>query len=385
VVVELNEIGVPAVADCDRERLVRLCAFLTGEHSVAEDLAQETLLQAWRSWGTLRDPECRDAWLSGIARNVCRHWLRGHERGVVSHDSAEAALRQSDQPAVDDLEIELERSELAELFDRAMALLPPVTRGVLLQRYLEDRSHADIAQRMQLKESTVKVKVHRGKVALRRVLAEHFPDDLAALGVSPVTDEGWEGTCIWCWQCGERRLQGRRSVSDYELWLRCPGCCREPHEYMTHTRYDAVPGLRWAGSYTAMLDRLFAPAEQYYRKAVVDGKVACPFCSGPALFSPAAQDDPRPYPSLGHFSGIRCETCGEGGESPLVTVTMCLREGQDFSRAHRRIRFVPDQELEYHGRAAVLTGLESVTGAGRLDAIYDRETYRLLAIEQTGA
>ncbi|HYK84301.1 MAG TPA: sigma factor, partial [Ktedonobacteraceae bacterium] len=58
----------------ERTRLVRLCAALTGNIDVAEDLAQEVLLEAWRGIEGLREAEQFSRWLSGIARNVCLRW-----------------------------------------------------------------------------------------------------------------------------------------------------------------------------------------------------------------------------------------------------------------------------------------------------------------------
>ena len=58
----------------ERRRLVRLCAVLTGDPAAADDLAQETLLEAWRIRDRLADPTGRRAWLDAIARNVCHRW-----------------------------------------------------------------------------------------------------------------------------------------------------------------------------------------------------------------------------------------------------------------------------------------------------------------------
>ena len=54
----------------ERVRLVRLCARLSGSNTAAEDLAQETLLEAWRSREKLSDLEGIAPWLSAIARNI---------------------------------------------------------------------------------------------------------------------------------------------------------------------------------------------------------------------------------------------------------------------------------------------------------------------------
>src|SRR5436305_1501400 len=67
----------------ERTRIVGLCAALTGNVDVAEDLAQEVMLEAWRSMERLRDAERFSHWLSGIARNVCLRWLRQEGRDHI--------------------------------------------------------------------------------------------------------------------------------------------------------------------------------------------------------------------------------------------------------------------------------------------------------------
>ena len=74
------DLDTPEVAFArERGRLVRLCARLTGTFESAEDLAQETLLEAWRHLHTFhdwQDPRKFSAWLTAIARNVCLRWQR---------------------------------------------------------------------------------------------------------------------------------------------------------------------------------------------------------------------------------------------------------------------------------------------------------------------
>ena len=60
----------------ERPRLVGLCARLSGDAAVAEDLAQETLAEAWRLLAKLRQPEGLASWLNAIARNICLRWVR---------------------------------------------------------------------------------------------------------------------------------------------------------------------------------------------------------------------------------------------------------------------------------------------------------------------
>ena len=60
---------------------------LVGRFDVAEDLAQESFLEAYRCLSGLRDPAKFGAWLRGIARRVCMNWLSRRKPGVLFFDS----------------------------------------------------------------------------------------------------------------------------------------------------------------------------------------------------------------------------------------------------------------------------------------------------------
>jgi RNA polymerase sigma factor (sigma-70 family) len=152
-------------------QLVRLCACLTGNSDAAEDLAQETLVEAWRHASKLHHPNGRDRWLAAIARNVCRRWSRARGRELARHaygsrdaDAAEPVDGLADEL---DVEVELERHELAQLLDRALALLPPVTRQIQIESYVEESPQAEVATRLRLSEGAVAMRLRRGKLALR--------------------------------------------------------------------------------------------------------------------------------------------------------------------------------------------------------------------------
>src|SRR5215468_3762337 len=64
-----------------RARLIRaVCYDATRDFHAAADLTQEVFLRAYRSLGSLRDPQRFGPWLVGIARQVCREWRRQRTR-----------------------------------------------------------------------------------------------------------------------------------------------------------------------------------------------------------------------------------------------------------------------------------------------------------------
>jgi RNA polymerase sigma-70 factor (ECF subfamily) len=166
--------GVTETWRRERLRLVKLCARLTGDASVAEDLAQEALLEAWRHRHNLREPDRFSPWLSGVARNVCLRWAREHQR-VVAHTTTLA--QDADDESENDMdrlvdtagvEIELERKELAALLDQALDLLPDETRAAFLAHVVEGVPLAQISAHLGVNASAVAMRMQRGKLILRR-------------------------------------------------------------------------------------------------------------------------------------------------------------------------------------------------------------------------
>ena len=166
----------------ERARLVRWCAYLTGNLAVAEDLAQETCAAAWRSAGRPERAEEYGAWLAGIARNICRSWrrsqLRESSRVAFTAPDEAGAIDHIDELALDtaDLAELVERQELALLLDHAMGYLPAETRQALVAKYIEEAPLTEVAARMGMSESALAARLHRGKRALRRILATELRD-----------------------------------------------------------------------------------------------------------------------------------------------------------------------------------------------------------------
>src|SRR5687768_11478090 len=110
---------VEAVEDMrERAWLARLCTRLTGAAEAADELAQETLIEAWRHAERLDDPARREPWLAGIARNVCLRWWRAQSKNAARFSSGEP---DEAIPGKADIEDTLERRDLMELLDRALA------------------------------------------------------------------------------------------------------------------------------------------------------------------------------------------------------------------------------------------------------------------------
>jgi RNA polymerase sigma factor (sigma-70 family) len=384
-----NQSGPPIFAETtlcgERSRLVRLCTQLTGSSEAAEDLAQETLYEAWRHRDQLHDPQGQARWHNAIARNVCLRWrqqrgrdyahlLRYSERNLEEPDSLDQELA---DPA--DLEGDLERSELAELLDRALHLLPAPTRQMLVARYFQELPYAAIAAQMGLREGTVKVQVHRGKLALRQVLTTQFREVAAAYDLVAPDAAQWQTTRIWCPLCGQRHLEGKLDIVQGDFLLQCPACVAEMGEY---TSYTSMPSwFQGVTGFKPAFNRVMRWVNAYYQPARRQLPSPGVFCGwSRPLRRSLSEAFPEPQ---NHARGmlVCCAPCDQGGTMRLSNLVLYLPQAWQFWRDHPRLRLLEEHLVEHQGRAALVTSFRSMTEPAQLDVVLAPETYEVLSIK----
>src|SRR5690349_751588 len=210
----------------ERPRLVRLCSWFSGNAGAAEDLAQETLIAAWKNREQLTSLEKLKPWTAAIARNICLNWSRHHRREQDHQRYSMDSETESTETELTDetnIELELDRSELARLLDQALSLLPPETARILVEHYIQQSSHAEIAEMMHLRSGTVAVRLQRGKLTLQKLLRSKLHAEASAFGFMDPLRSEWDETNIWCPWCGQVHLDGKYRKGEL-FALRCPKC-----------------------------------------------------------------------------------------------------------------------------------------------------------------
>jgi RNA polymerase sigma factor (sigma-70 family) len=369
-----------------RPALVRLCARLTGNVEAAEDLAQETLMAAWQMAHRLRDQEHLAAWLAAIARNMCLRWARSQSRELARRVEAAPFDEESALPLEErladgsDLELDLERHELADLLDRALGLLPPETRDILVQSYIHELPQAALAERLGLQEGALRVRLHRGKLALRRIFTTDLRQEASAYGLVTPEDAGWQETRIWCPLCGKHRLLALADQGNKRIEFRCPGPCFWPLGTVVEGSTQEIEG--GLTSRKALLSRLLLHCHVYYRQGLASGHTICRW--GGHLLpvrTYAPSELPGPFRDrYGIF--LHCPTCEGLDNTPLSHLTLDLPETRQFWRKHSQMRALPTREIAFAGRPALLTGFESVSDQARLDVISARDTLEVLHVSE---
>ena len=141
-----------------------------------EDVLQEAFLQAFLNLATLRDPARFRAWVCGIALNMTRMKQRAASttfipwQGIGLRD--ETLFGHHFSP-----ERQLEEKQKLTQLSEAMADLPPSEREALLMIYRDGYSHRETAVQLNTTPNAIKVRAHRGRRRLQKMLQPSEADE----------------------------------------------------------------------------------------------------------------------------------------------------------------------------------------------------------------
>jgi len=154
----------PAFEELVRRRqssIRSLLRSLCRNSALADDLAQETFLQAWKHLKSLRVPDAFSGWLRRLAINSWRQHLR-REGTLGKLAEVEAGDVVSTPAATESLDL-----------NSALGALAPNVRMCIVLSYQGGMSHGEIAAATQLPLGTVKSHIARGTARLRELLAAY--------------------------------------------------------------------------------------------------------------------------------------------------------------------------------------------------------------------
>jgi RNA polymerase sigma-70 factor (sigma-E family) len=154
------------------EPLSRTAYLLTRDRALAEDLVQAALEKTHRHWRRIERVDSREVYTRRVMVNMAISWRRRRKW-------AEVPLLLGDKPGETDPYGQVDNREMLL---RAMRSLPPRTQAVLVLRYFEDRSEAEIAQVLGCSPGSVKSQASRGIARLRALLQEETETTTTLLG-----------------------------------------------------------------------------------------------------------------------------------------------------------------------------------------------------------
>lgn len=159
---------------------------LTGGHQAwADELAQETFLQAYQALPGFRGEARWQTWLYRIAYNVfLQQRRRGAHQVEIHTHSLDAALDQGGEgAAIGDDNAASVRMERQRDLQEALALLSDEEQAAIVHCYFADLSHAEAAEVLGWPLGTVKTHVLRAKAKLKLSLAAWNPNEVQEISV----------------------------------------------------------------------------------------------------------------------------------------------------------------------------------------------------------
>ncbi len=132
----------------------------------AEDITQDAFIKAFQNLHQLQDKAKFGAWLSVIASNLARNYLKREKKIILSEDLPEI----SSGAAPDDTEASVLRSLEIERIRKAIRTLPPEQYQVVVLQYYHDLKVEEIADMLNIRTGTVKSRLFRARQKLAAAL-----------------------------------------------------------------------------------------------------------------------------------------------------------------------------------------------------------------------
>lgn len=148
----------------------RLAIRLSGRVESAEELVQETMFRAARSWQSFQGQSKFTTWLFQILINVFRDQLksRKHVEAIIEEPPDSSGIEPIDLAS---------GGELGELIASAVSTLPPRQREVLVLLVYEQLRPREVASLLQISEQNVRTNLHLARSLLKKRLANYLNED----------------------------------------------------------------------------------------------------------------------------------------------------------------------------------------------------------------
>lgn len=168
-----DEEALRQIFEAHARAVINFIFYMVNQRELAEELAQETFLRAYKSLSSLRDEDKLRTWLFGIAKNVAREALRTPDRRVPSvemDDPSVAEVRDGGPSPAGRL---LEK-ELSSAVRKALMSLDEDKRLVFTLKVYQQLSYEEIVKSTGFSLPKVRNDLHRARAEMRRRLKPYL-------------------------------------------------------------------------------------------------------------------------------------------------------------------------------------------------------------------
>jgi RNA polymerase sigma-70 factor (ECF subfamily) len=153
-----------------QKQVFSLAYRLRNDYDEARDLAQEAFIRIYQQLPSFDQNRKFFSWMYRVAQNTCINVLHNLPKESLNLDEYYERYEPAAEGIGGDPLTLLEGREEADEFARTLRDLPEQYRTVILLKYLEGLSYREISERLELPESTVEARLHRGRKYLRNML-----------------------------------------------------------------------------------------------------------------------------------------------------------------------------------------------------------------------
>ena len=172
-----DERAVSELVDTYGQRIYQLAFRYLRNREDAEEVTQDVLFKVYRKVGAFRGDAALSSWIYRITFNTAMSRLRTAKHQPLPSD--ETVTREGNRPVKrepadwsDLADEQVLRAELRRRVMRAVLALPAIYRAPVMLRDLQGLSTEEASARLRLKDQTLKSRLHRGRLILRRQLAD---------------------------------------------------------------------------------------------------------------------------------------------------------------------------------------------------------------------
>jgi RNA polymerase sigma-70 factor (ECF subfamily) len=147
----------------NKDKIYRICCYYLSNDEDRKDLYQETLLNLWKAFKSFREESTFSTWAFRITVNTALQFISREKKLQASwKDYSHQDLSQGDKSMITD------QNEI-ELLNKSILQLPLIDM-IIISLVLEDVSSKDIAKIIGLTDSNVRVRIHRAKNTLKKII-----------------------------------------------------------------------------------------------------------------------------------------------------------------------------------------------------------------------
>ncbi|MBK7645084.1 MAG: RNA polymerase sigma factor [Planctomycetes bacterium] len=177
---ESRESAIPRLVEAHGDQLYSLGLRFCGDAELARDLVQDTFLLAFRKWDQFEGRARASTWLYTIAARVCQRQKRKRGRRTERTLSLEELSPFGENtvaaaPADQGLEELEQRASVLREVEQAIARLPVLFRMPLVLKEIAGLPLADISAVLGVRVETVKTRLHRARLAVRKEVESARP------------------------------------------------------------------------------------------------------------------------------------------------------------------------------------------------------------------